>query len=366
MQIIFHTQHEYDQYAEREHDSRHYYVKGKGVRRELAKLRFVCKVFCRSASIWLFRHIDARPNASNTIPSLERLERISKSPYAVHVRVIDFGFYTTLPRDITAYVEDLKSLLPPCLIRFPNLKALNFGEAPGYLTRLEKGLYYDALVSILQYIPLPNLTELEVKSGITQDFARFFPTQPDPLRISMGKVMERLRHLGIFTLSYPDVRDPRVTLGLSGPERATLPDSTHTFHLFRMVELAPNLESLAIRCIEILNLDRVAFSHSLRLRSLYLGRVLVSSTTLLSLFSQSASKMRYISFWYVKLNSGTWREVLSQMCNLPKLLDVHIDCSGYSASGSSSHLAHTSIGSELPESIESVESSDLEALGYVQ
>jgi hypothetical protein len=123
--------------------------------------------------------------------------------------MIDFGFYSSPPRDITAHVEDLKSLLPPCLIRFPNLKALNFGEAPGHLTRLEKGLYYDALVSILQYIPLPNLTELEVKSGITQDFARFFPTQPDPLRISMGKVMERLRHLGIFTLSYPDVRDPR-------------------------------------------------------------------------------------------------------------------------------------------------------------
>ena len=74
--------------------------------------------------------------------------------------------------------------------------------------------------------------------------------------------------------------------------------STYTSQLFRMVEIAPNLESFAIRSLNILDIDPLAFPSSIRLRCPCLGGVSVSSHALLPLLKQSAETIRQlISGW---------------------------------------------------------------------
>lgn len=77
--------------------------------------------------------------------------------------------------------------------------------------------------------------------------------------------------------------------------------------------------------------------------------------------------MSYVNFVHVKLNSGTWRQVLLRMCHLPRLLDINIDHSGYSLTGSSSDLALRVLPApERRLNIESMYSFDTDALGNLQ
>jgi hypothetical protein len=77
--------------------------------------------------------------------------------------------------------------------------------------------------------------------------------------------------------------------------------------------------------------------------------------------------MKYIEFWLVKLNSGTWEQVLLEMCELPRLLDINIDSVGYSLTGSSSDLATRLLPSpDCPTNIETWHYDDFTALGNLQ
>lgn len=151
------------------------------------------------------------------------------------------------------------------------------------------------------------------------------------------------------------------------PEYAALPDSTYAHHLLRMVELAPNLKSLAIYSRNILDLDELDFPPSLRLRSLFLIGVSISSRKLLSLVEQSRETIRYIDLTLVKLNSGKCHERLMPLCSLSRLLYFRTDDGGYSLTGASSHMAHQFIPDpECSEKIETLSRLDLLALGNLQ
>lgn len=67
----------------------------------------------------------------------------------------------------------------------------------------------DTVISILRYLPLPNLSELEVTFPITHDFGRFFPNKTNSLQIPIGDILQHLRHLGLHVRAYT---------GFSGPE----------------------------------------------------------------------------------------------------------------------------------------------------
>jgi hypothetical protein len=134
-----------------------------------------------------------------------------------------------------------------------------------------------------------------------------------------------------------------------------------------MVELAPNLESLALRSVDILDIDSLVFPSSLCLRSLYLEGVSVSCHVLLSLVKQLPENIRFINFRLVKLKSGTWQRVLLEMRQLPHLLDINIDHSGYSLTGPSSDLALRVLPNpECPQNIETMNGLDEHALGDLQ
>jgi hypothetical protein len=181
----------------------------------------------------------------------------------------------------------------------------------------------DTVASVLRYVPLSNLTELEIKFPITHDFGRFFPIYPSSLQIPVGDIVQRLRHLGLSVCAYTDHRDQRFWSKTILSEYAVLPNDNFASRVFRIVEIAPNLESLTIHSVNILDIDFLAFPSSLCLRSLHLVGVSISSNTLLSLLNQFAKRIRYIDFWLVKLKSGTWQQVLLHMCKLPLLLDIN-------------------------------------------
>lgn len=297
--------------------------------------------------------------------------KLSKSPYALDVRQIDFGFKETgshSPTNSAAlYIEDLFGCLSSCLIKFSNLAALEFHEPPSELSQEQRRAYMDAVTSTLRYVPLPNLRELEIKFPLTHDFGRFFPDHTSSVQIPIEDVAQILRHLGVYSREYTDQRERRHWSRTVLPEYAALPNNTYATRMFRMIEIAPNLQSLAIHSCDVLDIDFLAFPSSLCLRSLDLGGISISCNNLLSLINQSIERMSFLNFSHVKLNSGTWRQVLVRMCQLPHLLDVNIDHSGYSLTGSSSGLALRLLPlPECPQNIETEDSFDLPALGDLQ
>lgn len=358
----------YTEFLYLEDDARKYSTFKGGARRDLANLRLVNRAFCRSASPWLFRHINAECTSSLVTPSLERLIQLSKSPYATCVCQIDFGFKESLPSDaITLYIEALAEWHSSLLVKFTNLRALGFHEPPLSLPQAQRAVYMGTVISILRYAPLPNLSELEVRFPITHDFGRFFPNRTNSLQIPIEDILQHLRHLELCVCAYTDSADQRHRQTPVLPEYAALPNGTYAPHLFRMVENAPKLESLILSSVNILDFDSVTFPSTLCLESLHLGGVSISSDVLLSLINQSAHKMKYISFWLVKLKSGTWQQVLLQLCKLPRLLDINIDYGGYTLTGSSSHLADRLLPSpECRPNIETMHTLDLTELGNLQ
>jgi hypothetical protein len=248
-------------------------------------------------------------------------------------------------------VEDIAGVLSSCLARFPTLKSLEFTDTPSDLQPELKSAYFDTMTAALRYVPLPSLTELEFDLPITREFGRLFPNETNSLRIPIEEVLRRLQHLGLYVSEFTSREEAQQTMfGRVLPENAAYPNQAHASHLFRMVELAPNLKSLAIRSKDTLNLDDIKVPPSLRLRSLDLCSVSISAHTLLSLADQCREIIRYIDLLMVRLNSETWEHVLSQMCNLPHLVYFSIDCSGYSATGSSAHFKGPEDGTNIETS----------------
>lgn len=332
-QIIFHVQNkDNERFLSWQDDPRNHTLLDSETRRDLEALRLVDKAFCRSASSWLFRRVVARHGSSNSL-ALEQLVKLSNSPYAACVCQIDLRFENATRSVDTAdafYGEGFVTLLSSCLVKFTNLKALEFHEPPPKLCQEQRRLYIDTVISPLRGMRIPNLEELEVHFSLAHDFEHFFPAKISPSWIPVGDILQNLRYLGLYVCENTDRLKQRNGVEPIMLEYATFLNSTHAQHLIRMVELAPNLKSLTINSPNILDLDELDFPPSLRLRSLCLGGVSISSHKLLSLIEQSKKTIRYINFSPVKLKSGIWEQVLVQLCTLPRLLDFRTCNSGYS------------------------------------
>lgn len=345
-------------------------------RKNLKALRLVNVSLCRSATPWLFQHIDVRCSSSETVSSLTRLLRISKGPLSLLVRQIDIGFHSDMNLCSFAnsanslYIEDLFGSLSFSLMKCCNLAALEFHETPEWLEQKHRNKYMDAVASILRYVPLSKLQELQLKFPVTHDYGRFFPAKSSPVQIPIQKYMKRLRYLGLYVCQYTDHQDEnrgRYWASPVLPEYVSVPNSEYATLMLQMVEMAPNLESLSINSLNILNIDLLTFPSSLSLRSLDLTGVSFSCDQILKILDQSDDRIRYINFSCVYLNSGTWRYILLRMCHLRHLLDINIDFGGYSLSGTSSSLAIKLFPHpERPRNIETDDYRDLDALGNLQ
>jgi hypothetical protein len=284
-------------------------------RKDLAELRLVNKSFCHSASARLFRHIIALAGSlchTSHLPSVGRLVNVSNSPYAQYVHQVDIG-YGSFPYsigEITLYTEDLAGLLSSCLRQFPNLKALDFRGPP--LTSLphdKMKASIDPMLMALCYVPLPNLTELEIQLPMTNDFAPLFAENISRLRIPIEQTLNRLHHVGLHVYAQTN-------------------QQFCAAHMLRIVELSTSLTSLSLSSTNYLSIDCIKISSTVRLRSLSLDKVKVASRNLVNIIEQCNKSMEYIELRDVKVEPGAWREILSAVDNLLCLYDFDISEGG--------------------------------------
>ncbi|CDM29095.1 unnamed protein product [Penicillium roqueforti FM164] len=280
-------------------------------RRNLAKLRLVNKSLCHSASARLFRHIIALAGSlyhTRHFPSLGKLVSLSNSPYAHYVRQVDIG-YGSFPcsiREVTSYTEDLAGLLSLCLRQFPNLKALDFrGPSLTLLPHDKMKASIDSMLMSLCYVPLPNLTELELQLPMTNDLAPLFAENISTLRIPIEQTLSRLHHLRLQVYAQTN-------------------QQSCAAHLLSIAELSTSLTSLSLSSTNYLSIDRLKLGSTVRLQFLSLREVKISSQNLVNIIEQCSESMKYIELRHVKLETGTWREILSAMDSLPHLYDFDI------------------------------------------
>lgn len=236
-------------------------------------------------------------------------------------------------------------MLSPCLAQFKNLKDISFGEprpAPD-LSQEETRSYINTIVMALRYVPLPNLTGLDIQFPLCHDFGLLFPSKGSSVvQIPITNILRQLRRLKLKICIYTNGRHqrywhPETIL----PEHAALPNENHVSCLYQMLEPAVNLTSLSINSEDILNLDPANFSSSIQLRSLSLTGISISAHNLLALITQSRERLEYIFLDLVQLNSETWHKVLLEISKLPRLVNFHVESGGYSPTGSSAHLVTT-------------------------
>jgi hypothetical protein len=116
------------------------------------------------------------------------------------MRQIDNGYGSFLYSigEVIFYTEDLAGLLSSCLGQFSNLKALEFrGPLLISLPYDNMKVSIDSILISLCYVPLPNLTELEIQFLITNDFALLFAENISILRMPIKQTLNRLHHLGL-------------------------------------------------------------------------------------------------------------------------------------------------------------------------
>jgi hypothetical protein len=195
----------------------------------------------------------------------------------------------------------------------------------------------------------------------------FFEKELTASRIPIEHVLQQLHHLNVGVYDNTGHGGQRYWSTPLSAAKSSFPNATHAFQLFRFIKLAENLTSLQISSNDILNLDDLDFSSLDHLHILYLSDTAISSENFLSLIERCSETMSRIEFLRVELNSGTWQDILVQISQLRSLRYFHIDSSGYSQTGQSSHLAPGLLPPlDDPQDIETHNFLDYNALGNVQ
>lgn len=301
----------------------------------LKVLRLVNKQFCKSASDALFGSVDATLHDSQRYGEkpwpLARLRDLADSAaIAPLVKRLTIGFSSFShehPRT-HAYIQDLATLLPACLARFPNLVGLGVRgrtssyyspeDAEGQITYAR--LFTHAVAAALRAADPPRLGELGLALPVAAEFGQFALDRDTPLRTPLVQVLGRLRHLSLTVCD---------TSGRHGPVsllKRRFPNAEHAVRLFRCIELAPQLQTLRISAPDALDLSSFQWPVSLQLHALYLHGVTLSAEALVTIVGSSMVQAELTG---VELSSGTWRDVLDAICPSPNLLRLRVRSCGY-------------------------------------
>lgn len=276
----------------------------------MAVLRQVNRAFCRSATPRLFRCINATLHSFPYDSPLLRLVEISKSPYNIYVRRVEFGT-GSIDWDVVAelYLDSLERLLQCCLQSFPTLKALSFNNLDWFsLSEDFERRYSQTINAALCCIPLPNLTELEIVQLAGQDGNYFLCSDLGSCKISTNRILQRLRHLTLH--------------GFGQSSGWFYRGDKYNLRLLDVAKQAVSLQSLTICDANVIDIDSITFHCSLPIRYLCLKRVFISSKTLLSFLDQCKGTIKCIELCEVWLKSGTWENVLSHISDFPLVLDA--------------------------------------------
>ena len=292
---------------------------------EMATLRLVNKSFSSSASAQLFKHVIATFNTTLGISSLDSLRAISNSSYGTYVRHLDLGFsiedvHSTGSHE--RYVEEIGGLLPTLLTKLPNLSVLEVSGTPWDLPQGHRLMFTESIVSTLHYRPFSNLRELAITFPTTHDFSKLFLSDIDSEQTPIDDVLRNLRRLDLYVAAYKDrQQDPLPLVVL--PKNAAYLDGSHTVHLLDLIKRACNLKSFALCSMAPLSFHDLKFHGSVRLESLRLEGVGMSSQKLVSLIKHFKDSLVRVQLFQVKIVSGTWQYVLTEASKTTRLL--HFD-----------------------------------------
>jgi hypothetical protein len=179
----------------------------------------------------------------------------------------------------------------------------------------------------------------------------------------MEDILRHLKYLALHVTAYTKKEGQRYGRTPVLPAHAALPNDLHAAHLFRLVELAPNLVALRIRSTDVIPFHTIHFSPLLHLTSLCLSRVLVTLDHFRALTNQCREHLKHIQLSLVELHSGgTWNAVLTQLTQLPHLVDVSISSCGYPATGPNASFAGSLPEPGNPRALETMNFADYDGL----
>ncbi|PWY67033.1 protease inhibitor [Aspergillus eucalypticola CBS 122712] len=339
-------------------------------RSQLMSLRLVSRNFCAAASLHLFKRVIAPINSSvRGRSSLQRFIEISRSKYAAHVRNLETGYnswFASLCPIIGQEIQDFAGLLSPCLAQLSDLRVLKFRASVEssirVMTRDQERTAIEAIVTALRFVILPHLEGLELFFPMAHDFRYFFPSPISPLYIPMEDLLHGLKYLALHVTAYTKELGQRYWRTPVPPAYAAFPNNLHAAHLFRLVELAPNLEALRISSTDVIPFHTIHSSPALRLTSLCLERVLITFDHIRALTGQCKDHLKHIEPSLVELHSGTWHMVLTQLRQLPHLIDISINSCGYPFTGPNAHLRGILPEPDDPEPLETMNTADYRGL----
>lgn len=303
-------------------------------RERLKTLRLVSRRFCLSASARLFRCIRATISRSISDDAwpLQRLLELCSSAHAPLVRRLHVGYnYYDYPgadewapgSRYRLYAEDASRLLPICLSRLLRLEALYvcgplFPSLTVSVVEEPMRSFTDAVVSTLRYVRLPCLTELNLRLPVTHEFGNLFTEHLTASRIPIGDVMRQLRQLEVSVTDYTEFHPGQPRDVPLSALRGVYQNADFVFSLTKLIELCTSLESLSIRGSDKLNIDALKLNDAVRLKSLRLSKVTMTTETLVRILEQSNSSLRHLNM--VEFNSDDWAEVLSKVKACPQVV----------------------------------------------
>jgi hypothetical protein len=188
-----------------------------------------------------------------------------------------------------------------------------------------------------------------------------------PARSSIKSILRQLKCLSVSVCDGSGFGGIRYYHEQPSSAQRAFPNHEYSAQFFELIQLAEELEYLRISCTHVLNMDTLDATHLYKLRSLELCRVKISHTMLLSIVKQNHETLRSIFLWTVELKSGTWTDVLIQLCLHPHLEAFHMDSCGYSRDGQSSKWSLGLLPPiDDPQDIETLHLPDTFALGNLQ
>ncbi|PYI24504.1 hypothetical protein BO99DRAFT_428150 [Aspergillus violaceofuscus CBS 115571] len=197
-------------------------------RQQLAALRLAGRVFYRSAL---------------TLPGLY--------PY----------YGQASPAALNDNIRYIRYTINDCLSRFQGLQEIVFDEPNTGLPSVDIEQYLDTVAGTLRDVELPNLSRLHLRLIYTHYLRRILDAVFSSSQARANNNLSRLRHLILHAPHFVDVNDLAQALPEPTAAAATQPNAVQ---VLRLLELAPNLETLTI-IARSLHLGTVVLPSSLRL-----------------------------------------------------------------------------------------------------
>lgn len=275
------------------------YIKG---RKTLVSLRLVDRAISRSAARGLFRRVVLRLGYSQ---SITKLEALSSSGYALFVRYVDFNprpfFKEREGYEYSLIEDDAIDRLPSLLAKFPNLNTADIWDLEWDSESFEA--WFPPVLESIAKPQLRRLTQLHFSIDGTGYLAHCLNSDHH------ANVKQLIRQIERLSL------DCRVE------------DDPYLQRLDTLLKTASNLSSLKIDGFcEVFNLPvgDIDCSQLLRLESLELHYVSISSYELLGLLERCKDTIKFLKLGSVSLTKGSWLHVLVQIIKNLKLLDFYL------------------------------------------